>query len=151
MSRFLASWFGSGLILGRVRGSDEGSGTVGALVAFPISLLVGEWFGWQGQLIAIGAVLASGWWATARLASEGDAGWIVIDEAAGAMIATFGLGLWPAVVGFIVFRAADIFKRWFPGVSQAERLPGAYGVMADDVVAGVYGLIIGHIVRMAFF
>ena len=56
-----------------------------------------------------------------------------------------GLTGWPWVVAFVVFRIADIFK-WFPGVGQAERLPGSLGVTADDLVAGGYGLAAGWLV-----
>ncbi len=147
MHRVLASWFGTGLILGRLRGSDVGSGTVGALFAFPIAFLVGEWWGWQAQIVAAVVVTVMSVWAVRPLVTdEGDAGWICIDEAAGAFICVIGLPLLPAVVAWIVFRAADIFKNFAPPVERAEELPGAIGVTADDVVAGVYGLVIGHIV-----
>lgn len=150
MHRVLASWFGTGLILGQVRGSDRGSGTVGALFAFPAAVLVGEWWGWQAQLLAAIAVVGLSLWSAGRFAgSEGDAGWIVIDEAAGVFVALIGLSIWPgAVVAWVVFRAADIFKNFFPGVGWAERaLPGGVGVTADDVVAGFYGLAAGWLVQ----
>lgn len=152
MHRVVASWFGSGLILGRLRGSHFGSGTVGALLALPVALLIGYWFGWQGQLVAaVVVVLASLWAARPFVGSEGDAGWIVVDEASGAFIAVIGLGLWPgAVVAWFVFRAADIFKNFAPGVARAEDLPGAAGVTADDVIAGLYGLAAGHLLEALF-
>lgn len=149
MAPLLASWFGTGLILGRIRGDHAGSGTVGALFAFPIAVLVGVWGGWQAQVIATAVVVGLSMWSTGVLASEeGDAGWIVIDEAAGVFLATIGLTLWPgAIVGFVVFRAADIFKKLFPGVAAAERLSGGVGITGDDLVAGLYGLVVGHIVQ----
>ena len=79
----------------------------------------------------------------------GDASWIVVDEAAGTFLATLGLLGWPAVVAFIVFRVADIAKSRFTGVLQAEGMPGAWGITADDLLAGLYGLAAGHIVRLA--
>lgn len=147
MHRVVASCLGTGLILGRLRGSHLGSGTVGALFAFPFALLVGELLGWQGQVAAAVVVVGlSIWSARPFVGPEGDAGWICIDEAAGAFIAVIGLSLWPgAVVAWLVFRAADIFKTLAPGVSRAEDLPGAVGVTADDVVAGLYGLAAGHL------
>jgi phosphatidylglycerophosphatase A len=146
MHRVVASWFGTGLILRRLRGSDLGSGTVGALFALPLSLLIGELWGWQAQLVAAGLVTAlSVWSARPFVADEGDAGWICVDEAAGAFVAVVGLPLWPfAVVAWMVFRGADIFKNFAPGVAEAERLGGALGVTADDIVAGLYGLAVGH-------
>lgn len=149
MHRLIASWFGAGLILRRVRGDDSGSGTVGAIFAAGLALVIGDLGGWLAQLLATIVVISLSLWSARALAStEGDAGWIVVDEAAGAFLALIGLGLWPgAVVAFVVFRAADIFKGVFPGVSQAERLPSAVGITADDLVAGLYGLIIGHAVQ----
>ena len=66
-----------------------------------------------------------------------DASDIVIDEVAGQWITLLVVPLdwrwW--VAGFFVFRLFDILK---PGpVRLAERLPGGYGVMADDIVAGI--------------
>jgi len=146
MHRVVASWFGTGLILGRLRGSHLGSGTVGALFALPLALLIGALFGWVGQLVAAVVVfLAALWSARPFVGPEGDAGWIVVDEAAGTFIAVIGLPVWPfAVVAWFAFRAADIFKNFAPGVAPAERVPGALGVTLDDVIAGLYGLAVGH-------
>lgn len=147
MRRVVASWFGTGLILGRLRGSHLGSGTVGALFALPVALLVGAWLDWPGQLAAAAVVTIAALWSAQRLAAdEGDAGWIVVDEAAGAFIAVIGLPAWPyAIAAWVVFRVADIFKNFAPGVGLAEALPGSLGVTADDVVAGLYGLAVGHL------
>jgi phosphatidylglycerophosphatase A len=150
MHRLVASWFGTGLILGRLRGSHLGSGTMGALFALPVAVLIGIWLGWQGQVAAAVVVTAASVWSAEQFVdTEGDAGWIVVDEAAGTFLAVIGLPFWPAgVVAWIVFRFADINKRLAPGVSAAERLPGGLGVTADDLVAGLYGLVVGHLVRI---
>lgn len=152
MSRLVASWFGTGLILRNVRGSDTGSGTVGALFAAVLAVVIASWWGWTALLVATALVVVAGYWSVGQLVeSEGDAGWIVIDEAAGTFLAFIGLTTWPALlVAFLVFRAADIFKRVFPGVDAAERAPGATGVLGDDLVAGVYGLVAGHVVQSLF-
>jgi phosphatidylglycerophosphatase A len=67
-----------------------------------------------------------------------DARPIVIDEVAGQLIAFAGLEpSWTVLVaGFLFFRAADIIK--VPPAGAAERLKNGLGVMADDLVAGVY-------------
>jgi phosphatidylglycerophosphatase A len=152
MQKAIASWFGTGLLLGRIRNNDIGSGTVGALFAAVLALLVGQAWGWQGQLIAATFVTALSIWSTKSFVSEeGDAGWIVVDEAAGTFVALIGLELWPgAVVAWVLFRTADIFKKAFPGVSQAERLSGPVGVTMDDLVAGLYGLAAGHLAQTMF-
>ncbi len=67
-----------------------------------------------------------------------DPGLVVIDEVAGMLVTLLAVpvGIIGAVVGFFAFRLFDIVKP-FP-VRQAERLPRGWGVMADDLVAGVY-------------
>lgn len=149
MHRLVASVAGVGLILGRIRGSDTGSGTLAALVVAPVALAINAYLGWAALLAATLLLIGAGVWSVSRLfESTGDAGWIVVDESAGMFLALVGLGLWPgAVAAFVVFRAADIFKGAFPGVARAERLPGGWGVTADDLVAGLYGLAAGHIVQ----
>ena len=152
MHRLVASWFGTGLILRKVRGSDAGSGTVGSLFAAVLALFIGSRYGWVAQIVATAIIIVLSVWSASRFVEdEGDAGWIVIDEAAGMFLALIGLSLWPgSIVAFVVFRAADIFKDRFPGVAAAERLPGAIGVTADDLVAGLYGLAAGHIIQILF-
>ncbi|MDP9495560.1 MAG: phosphatidylglycerophosphatase A [Actinomycetota bacterium] len=151
MHRLVASFFGSGLLLRRIRGSDAGSGTLGALIALPFSLMLGSQYGWQAQLGGAVVLTLASIWSTRPLAQGvGDAGWIVIDEAAGSFIATIGLLGWPAVIAFVVFRIADIAKSRVTGVVQAESLPGAIGITADDVLAAIYGLAVGHLFVATF-
>lgn len=149
MHRLVASVLGVGLIPGRIRGSDGGAGTLASLLALPFALLIGDAWGWGAQLA--GAIVLTGLslWSSGALAStEGDAGWIVIDEAAGTFLSVVGLLGWPAIAAFVVFRVADIVKRPFPGVYQADQVGGAVGITADDLVAGLYGLAVGHLIRL---
>ena len=95
--------------------------------------------GFEALLLAV--VLAVGVWAATaaeRHYGRTDPGAIVIDEIAGMLIALFWIPVgWPGLlVGFLAFRAFDIVKP-FPA-RTAERLPAGWGVMADDVVAGLY-------------
>ena len=137
----IASFFGTGLILRRLRGADAGSGTVGSVFAFALAWLLHP-FGVGVQALMLAVVVAAALISIRPFAANhGDPGWVVIDEAAGTLLATLGLSLGPAVLAWAVFRLADIQKHWFPGVAAAERrLPGALGVTADDLVAGAYGL-----------
>jgi phosphatidylglycerophosphatase A len=149
-ARIIASFLGTGLLLGRARGSDAGSGTVGALVAAAIALWIGTVAGWVWVLVGSVLLTAAGLWAAGRVAA-GDAGWIVIDEAAGAFVSLIGITQLPAAVAaFVVFRLADIFKSAAPGVRAAEGLPGAAGIMMDDLVAAVYGLAVGHLIQALY-
>lgn len=71
-----------------------------------------------------------------------DPGHIVIDEFAGMCVAMAAhrASLTNVIIGFVLFRIFDIFKP-FP-IKRVERLPGGYGVMADDVLAGVFSSIL---------
>jgi phosphatidylglycerophosphatase A len=64
---------------------------------------------------------------------------IVIDEVVGALITVAFLGhsLALAGVGFLLFRVLDVVKP--PPAYQLQALPRGWGVMADDVMAGLYG------------
>ena len=75
-----------------------------------------------------------------------DDGKIVIDEFLGYMIATLFLpyGIITAVTAFVFFRIFDIFKP--EPVNVLQKLPGGFGVMADDLMAGIYANICGQIV-----
>jgi phosphatidylglycerophosphatase A len=77
-----------------------------------------------------------------------DPGQVVIDEVVGQML-TFLLlphATWKWLLGgFLLFRTFDIVKP-FPA-RQAERFPRGWGIMVDDVVAGVYGLAVLLAVR----
>ncbi len=145
MRRRIASLFGVGLFLGKMRGSDAGSGTLGAAVGLAAGMAVAT-FGWPAQLglAALAAVVSV--WSSHPFAN--DPGWVVIDEAAGATLAVVGLGPAGAVAGWVVFRIVDIRKKGFPGVKWAERLPGGWGITGDDLVAGGYGLAVGWIVQL---
>ncbi|MEX0945968.1 MAG: phosphatidylglycerophosphatase A [Acidimicrobiia bacterium] len=146
MARLVASFLGTGLLLRRFRGADEGSGTIAGLVALGIAFLVQPWW---GRLLALVICLLAGLWAIRSIqVGDDDPGWVAIDEAAGTFLATLGLALPGALVAFVVFRAADIAKRFFPGVAEAERIGGRVGIMADDFVAGLYGLTAGWVVQM---
>lgn len=73
---------------------------------------------------------------------------IVIDEFVGMFIAiiAFPQGLWYlAILAFVLFRFFDILKP-FPVNLADKRIGGGFGVMIDDVLAGIYALIVGHII-----
>ncbi len=119
--------------IGRMRPAP---GTWGSLAALPGVLL-----GPQGALILACLVGALGWAAVREVLADrpaDDPGWIVVDEAAGMLVALAalpqGAGWVGVVAAFLLFRAFDILKPW--PVSWADRLHGATGVMLDDILAG---------------
>lgn len=71
-----------------------------------------------------------------------DPGAIVVDEVAGMALSVVVLPLTPAVLlaGFALFRMFDIVKPY--PANALQRLPGGVGVMIDDVVAGLYALLL---------
>ena len=78
----------------------------------------------------------------ARADRDPDPGHVVIDEVAGQLITLIAapLGWKTFLAGFILFRAFDIVKP--PPVRQLEKFPEGAGIMADDVGAGIYALIV---------
>jgi len=128
----------TGLGLGLV---PKAPGTCGTLLGWPLFLLVGD-FPWPVQAALWALVFGLGWWAARRAEEElgvHDAPQVVIDETAGYLTAVFMAPNRPAawILGFVLFRFFDILKPW--PVSWADRrLPGGFGVMADDVLAGLY-------------
>jgi phosphatidylglycerophosphatase A len=133
LARLVATWFGCGY-------SPVAPGTVGTLGALPLVYLLAR-FGTVPYWLATLAITALGVWASGRYArdcGDKDPSSAVIDEVSGTLIAVgFVLesGWLPAVVAIVLFRLFDI---WKPGpVDSAQKLPGGYGVMADDVLAGI--------------
>jgi phosphatidylglycerophosphatase A len=149
MRRFVATGFGSGLIPQTLWHGTTGAGTFGAGVAALVGVAL--WGApWWIDLLA--AVIATGLslWAAAPFATDhADPNWVVIDEIAGTLVALIGLTGWPWLIALVAARLGDIFKV-LPGVPQAERLPGAVGVTADDVVAGLYALALGWLATLVF-
>ncbi|WP_299617075.1 phosphatidylglycerophosphatase A [Pelagibius sp.] len=131
----IATWFGSGLL-------PAAPGTWGSLAALPVGLLVVWAGGPLALLLAAAALLLLGLWASARYeaaAQRKDPGEIVVDEVVGQWLALVPAGLAPLgiLLAFCFFRLFDVAKPW--PVSWADRaLPGAWGIMLDDVFAGLY-------------
>jgi len=116
-------------------------GTVGTLAAVPLAVLAEHFLPAWGFLAAALGIAILGVWASgvaARVMAVRDPGQVVIDEVAGYFVTLLFLpaGAWTLLLGFILFRAMDIIKpqpaRW------AEGLPGGWGIVADDLIAGVY-------------
>jgi phosphatidylglycerophosphatase A len=145
MRRFVAAGFGVGFIPRKLWNGDNGAGTFGAALAALIgwALWTAPW--WVDLMVAVAAILLSLWAAAPFAEDHADPNWVVIDEVAGTLVALIGLQGLGWLAALIVARLGDIFKV-LPGVPQAERLPGAVGITADDVVAGLYGLAVGWIV-----
>lgn len=77
---------------------------------------------------------------------EEDPGCVVIDEVSGYLVTMLFIpfGIKYAVAGFILFRIFDIVKP-FPA-RRLEKLPMGYGIVLDDIAAGVWSNIILHLI-----
>lgn len=132
----LASAFGAGY-------APVASGTVGSFVT-----LVAIWLlpvTPQRILVALIAVTVVGVWAGSRVErvlGRKDPGIIVIDEVAGMLVSVILLPpTIPALVtAFLLFRLFDIWKP-FPA-RESQVLTGGVGVMVDDLIAGLYALVL---------
>jgi phosphatidylglycerophosphatase A len=96
-------------------------------------------------VVLILAVILVGTWAAhdaERSLGGKDPGAIVIDEVAGMALSVVALPLTPAVLlaGFVLFRVFDVVKPY--PANALQRLPGGVGVMIDDLVAGLYALLL---------
>jgi phosphatidylglycerophosphatase A len=86
-------------------------------------------------LSLVGALAAS---RVARSVGRKDPGLVVVDEVAGQWLTLTALPFTPVVaaLGFVLFRVMDVFKPW--PARGLEALPEGWGIMADDLAAGVY-------------
>ncbi|MFH0754218.1 MAG: phosphatidylglycerophosphatase A [Candidatus Omnitrophota bacterium] len=114
-------------------------GSAASAVALLVAFLVHPWpllYIAVGILFTVVGFVTSG--PVEKLIGRKDPGCIVIDEAAGIMISFLFIPMtWPVMVtGFFLFRAFDMFKI-YPG-NKFEAMGGGYGIMMDDVMAGVY-------------
>ena len=122
-------------------------GTFGSAAGIAIYWLTRHW-STPAQLSIIAVVSIVGTWAATHAATHfgrEDPGQVVIDEVAGQLVtlAFTGAGLYAAIAGFFIFRILDIIKPY--PANRFERLHGGLGIMADDLMAGVYGCILLHV------
>ena len=130
--KFIATGFYSGY-------SPIAPGTAGSAVGVLIYLLAFslQLSAFNYLLLTISIVLI-GIWVSGKaeyLFKRKDSQKIVIDEIAGILISLFMLphGFWIVLSGFLIFRIIDISKPFY----ILERLPKGFGVMMDDVAAGI--------------
>lgn len=127
-------------------------GTLGSVPALPLVWLhdrISPQILWAAWLITV----FTGTWAAGRVESDWghDPGRVVIDEFAGmwlALLLAGSLNIWQLVLAFLLFRWFDI---WKPGlIDRSQRLPGGWGIMTDDLLAGLLTGLIMIAVRLLF-
>jgi phosphatidylglycerophosphatase A len=139
-----------GVALGRAIASACGigffpwaPGTAGSAAALVLGVAILHLGGDAALAPAAALAVCGGFWAIRAARARDDPGWVVIDEVAGQWITLLGLHhlSWGgAVAAFGLFRLLDITK---PGpIGTADRMNSAFGIMADDVLAGLAGAVI---------
>ena len=139
--QFLAFGFGSGLF-------PRAPGTAGTLAAVPLYWLIADWgLVWYTAVVLVAALL--GIWicgAASRELNVHDHPGIVWDEFVGYWITLWAVPVdwvW-MLAGFVVFRVLDIAKPW--PISYLDRkVKGGFGIMIDDILAGVMACATLHI------
>lgn len=151
LALLVATGLGAGLI-------PFGPGTWGSIVGLLIAYGLIDLFEQtpvlvQNSLLVAGVVTgAAGIWSgtrAERIFNRKDPGQVVIDEVCGQII-TFSLiapylaslggsWRWWTIAGFALFRMCDIFKPY--PIDRLQDLKGGFGVMMDDVLAGVYAAV----------
>jgi phosphatidylglycerophosphatase A len=131
----LGTWFGCGRI-------PLAPGTAGTIGAIPLYLLVRPLGVWA---VAVAAVVATfvGVWASHIICDDSklkDPQFVVIDEVAGVLVTLLVSPFsWHGILaGFVLFRLFDQVKPW--PARAAEKWPRGWGVVMDDVFAGVWGI-----------
>jgi phosphatidylglycerophosphatase A len=147
VKRFFGTAFGLGLL-------PVAPGTWGTLLGVALAWAAGQIPGTQFVLVGlafavtvVGVPLAR---AAEKEAGQQDPGWFVLDEVAGYLVAVLGLPLtWPVLLGaFVSFRVFDIWKP--PPIRRLEKEGGGIGVMADDLMAGIYANVAVQVVLWFF-
>ncbi len=145
-SEYISTLFGIGYF-------PKAPGTAGTLFAALVYFaLPNQWFNcWQNSSLALIAIIAGSIISVFFIskAEEGlghDNGKIVLDEFWGYFIAVLFLPKTLAVIvaAFVLFRIFDILKP--EPINVLQKLPKGWGVMADDIMAGVYANVVLQIV-----
>lgn len=145
-SHFIAFGFGTGAL-------PVAPGTFGTLIAIPFYLafhsLSPEAYTFLVILIALGSS-----WLCDRVSREidiHDHQGMCLDEIVGYLVTMIGapFGIIWIILGFILFRIFDIWKPW-PIHFVDQHVPGGFGMILDDVLAGVYSIIILKLLSWVF-
>jgi phosphatidylglycerophosphatase A len=125
----------------------KGGGTIAAIAyciiwfILPAGYETGNW-----QVLITVIIIILGTWSSNEVDNiwGKDSNKVVIDEIAGMAISLLFIpkNIWYMLITLVAFRFFDIMKPF--GIRKAESLPRGWGVMADDILAGVYALTVVH-------
>jgi phosphatidylglycerophosphatase A len=145
-ANLVATFFG----IGRLRpGPGTWAAAVTTLAWAALSAALAPSLRTPATILAVVLVVLIGIPSATRLARHTgikDPQFVVIDEVAGQLVALIAVPItWKSfLAGFILFRAFDILKP--PPVRQLEAIPEGAGIVLDDVAAGLYALLVVHLV-----
>ncbi len=148
MKNILANWVSTVLKIGYL---PIAPGTWGSLAAIAVWFIIIESISTITFIVVIIIIFTFGVYTssiTERYLKEIDPSIIVIDEWIGQWIALLFLQkslLW-GLVAFALFRLFDIWKPY--PIKTIEKIQGGWGIMLDDVVAGVYALLVLSVLRI---
>ena len=142
--RFISTCLGIGY-------TPKGGGTIAAIVC-----CIAWYFAWQGRywvgapVLVTGLILAIGVWSAGKMEAHWgkDSYRIVIDEVAGMCLTLLFVPVrWQYIaIGLLLFRFFDIAKPLY--IRRMESLKGGWGVMMDDMLAGLYSNLILQLIVM---
>lgn len=149
-ARVLSTWFGCGYW-------PWGPGTVGSAAAVLIAIAMHHHAGvdpWVLGLVGVLTLPLSIWASGVEAVTSGrkDPQHVVLDEVIGQWITLAPVMHFDwkyALAGFALFRIFDILKP--APARQMESLPGGIGIMADDVMAGIYGAVVMAVIGSLHF
>lgn len=148
---FIGTFFGAGLL-------PWAPGTWGSLFTLPFIYLAAFSFHTAGlSIFLLLTIILALWSAPAAVERYGDdPGRFVMDESAGQTIVfllvpfqnSLNTDIWILLAGFLLFRMFDIFKPL--GIRELEKISGKFGILVDDLLAGVYALICLQVILYGF-
>ena len=127
-------------------------GTFGSAIGLAVFYVVRRQRSTTVEVAAIVVLAVVGLWSATEAEHHFggiDPGPVVIDEVIGMLVtlAFIPVNLAGAIVAFVLFRLLDVVKPW--PARRLEHLPGGFGVVLDDMMAGVYGnLVMWGLVRL---
>ena len=141
IAHLIATWFLCGY-------APVGPGTAGSIAAIALAWIIHRLTGISGTTFAFLAVLLAlpGIWAAeieARRSGNKDPQIVVVDEVIGQWVTLAGAVAlnWKSwLIALVLFRIFDMWKPW--PIRRLEKLPGGVGIVADDVLAGMYAAVI---------
>ncbi len=136
----IGTWFGAGFL--------PAPGTAGSVAAILIAVALHSYLGicQLGIGLMAAGLFLPGVWASTRVSRDRnlkDPQIVVVDEVLGQWVTLVGAATlnWKSfLAAFVLFRLFDIWKPY--PIRKLEKLPEGWGVVMDDILAGVYGAVL---------